>query len=293
MSRVLVSGATGFIGRALVERLRSKGIEVAAIDSSLGDIAEEKTLESFAHNDLVHMFHLAARTFVPDSWQYPHSFLKTNVLGTSNALEFCRKHEIPMTYVSAYVYGHTATLPVAESSDVRPSNPYALTKWLGENLCEFYFDIFGLPITVVRPFNVFGPRQAGHFLIPMIIEQVLGMSPEILVKDLLPKRDYVYLDDLVNALVATMGLPKGYRTFNVGSGVSLSVQQVIDVIQTVACTNKKIISTDDKRNNEIYDVVADISNAKEVLSWVPEYSFRDGIEKIMKFERSNDHHERA
>lgn len=293
MSKILVSGASGFIGRALVSRLQSQGREVIPIDSSVGDIGDEKTLEMVAQPGIGHVFHLAAKTFVPDSWQEPRQFLRTNVQGTANVLEFCRKSQIPMTYVSAYVYGHPDSLPISENCPVRPSNPYALSKWFGEQLCEFYSKSYGLPVTVVRPFNVFGPGQAEHFLIPAIIAQVLDRGGVIAVKDLLPKRDYVYLEDIVAALLATQELPDGYRVFNLGSGVSLSVQQVIDTIQEVARTNKKIVSDQVIRNNELMNVVADISCVKAALGWVPAYSFQDGIESIINLERKKGCHERA
>lgn len=293
MSKILVSGASGFVGRALVSRLQSQGWEVIPIDSSVGDIADENTLEVVKQQGIGHVFHLAARTFVPNSWQDPREFLKTNVQGTANVLEFCRKRKIPMTYVSAYVYGQPDSLPIAEDSPVRPNNPYALSKRIGEQLCEFYSESYGLSVTTVRPFNVFGPGQADHFLIPTIIGQVLDLGPAILVKDLLPRRDYVYLEDVVTALLATLELSGGYRVFNVGSGVSLSVRQVIDVIQEVARTNKRIVSDQDIRNHELTDVVADISSAKAALGWVPVYSFRDGIESIINLERKKGCHERA
>ena len=285
MNKVLVSGASGFVGKALVSRLQLQGREVIPIDSTDGDIADEKTLELIAQPDIDHVFHLAARTFVPDSWQDPWKFMRTNVQGTANVLEFCRKREISLTYVSAYVYGHPDSLPIAEDNSIRPNNPYAFSKQLGEQLCKFYSEFYGLSVTALRPFNVFGPGQAGHFLIPAIINQVLDQGSEIVVKDLLPKRDYIYLDDLVGALLATLELKGGYHIFNIGSGVSLSVQQVIDVIQQAAGTDKRLLSEQVTRNNEIMDVVADISSAKDRLGWVPTYSFRDGIENIINLER--------
>ena len=281
MSKVLVTGASGFIGKALGARLKALGREVEPIDSVSGDIAEPETLDKFAQADIAHVFHLAGKTFVPDSWDDPQAFCQTNVLGTVNVLEFCRKKHIPVTYVSAYVYGHPDSLPIAEDSEIRPSNPYALTKRLSEEICEFYASAHQLPVTTIRPFNVFGIGQAKHFLIPAIIEQVLGTGKEIVVKDLAPKRDYVYLEDLVTALLATLEKPDGYRVYNIGSGVSLSVQEAIEIIQDVAGTKKKIVCDSVIRANELMDVVADISKAGRALGWQPEHSFRAGIEKII------------
>ncbi len=281
MSKVLVIGASGFIGSALAIRLRAQGLNVVPVDYSVGDIADRETLVGFEHLGIGHVFHLAGKTFVPDSWDDPHAFCKTNVLGTLNVMEFCRKKHIPVTYISAYVYGHPDKLPIAEDSEILPSNPYALTKRLAEEVCQFYASTYQLPVTIIRPFNVYGIGQAKHFLIPAIIEQVLGMGSEIRVKDLAPRRDYVYMEDLLTALVATIGRTDGYGVYNIGSGVSLSVQEVIRIIQDVAGTEKKIVSEQLIRHNELMDVVADISKAKQKLAWKPEHSFRAGIEKII------------
>ncbi|MEW6165112.1 MAG: NAD(P)-dependent oxidoreductase [Pseudomonadota bacterium] len=288
MNKVLVTGASGFIGRALASGLQVRGWEVVPVGSAAGDIARPETLTAFAQQDIAHVFHLAGKTFVPDSWDDPHAFCRTNILGMLNVLEYCRKGHIPVTYVSAYVYGHPDSLPVGEENVVRPSNPYALSKRLAEEICEFYSSTHGLPVTTIRPFNVYGIGQTESFLIPSIIAQVLGNREEIVVKDLAPKRDYVYLEDMVTALLATLGRAEGYRVYNIGSGVSLSVREVINVIQDIANTRKKIVSDNVARNNELMDVVADISKARAELGWNPAFSFRAGIEDIIRFNRKRN-----
>lgn len=285
MSKILVTGASGFIGRALTSRLKTLGVAVASLDSVVGDIANRETLAKFAQQNIAHVFHLAGKTFVPNSWDDPQAFCQTNVLGTVNVLEFCRKNRIPTTYISAYVYGHPDSLPIGESSAIRPSNPYALTKRLAEEACEFYASAYDLPVTTIRPFNVYGIGQAEFFLIPEIISQALNGGEKIVVKDLAPKRDYVYLEDLVTALLATLDKPNGYRVYNIGSGISLSVQEVIDVIQDIMGTKKEVVSDNVPRINELLDVVADISKAERELGWRPETSFHAGIEDIIRSER--------
>ena len=280
MSKMLVTGGSGFIGRALTARLRALGRDVASMDSADGDIANRETLEKFERQNIAHVFHLAGKTFVPDSWEDPQAFCQTNVLGTVNVLEFCRKNRIPMTYLSAYVYGNPDSLPIVEDSAIRPSNPYALTKRMAEEACEFYSSAYDLPVTMIRPFNVYGIGQSANFLIPSIIHQALNES-QIIVKDLLPKRDYVYLEDLLMALLETLGRPKGYNVYNIGSGNSLSVKEVIDIIQKVAGTDKEVICHRVARTNELMDVVADVSKASKELGWYPKYSFRAGIENII------------
>lgn len=285
MSKLLVTGASGFIGRALVLGMKDKGLNVEPLNSAVGDIANRDTLATFTQQDIVHVFHLAGKTFVPDSWESPQAFCHTNVLGTVNVLEFCRKKRIPMTYVSAYVYGHPDSLPIKENSVIRPSNPYALTKRLAEEACEFYTSTYDLPITTIRPFNVYGIGQEDFFLIPKIITQVLDGGLEIAVKDLTPRRDYVYLEDLVKALLATLNMREGYHVYNIGSGVSLSVQEVIDTIQDIAGTQKKVVCDHTTRTNELLNVVADISKAKKELGWRPRFSFQAGIENVIRSER--------
>jgi len=285
VSKILVTGASGFIGRALASRLKEQGRAVVPLDSRDGDIANRETLAKFEQENIAHVFHLAGKTFVPDSWDDPQAFCQTNVLGTVNVLEFCRKKHIPMTYVSAYVYGHPDSLPIGENSAIRPSNPYALSKRLAEEACEFYTNAYDLPVTTIRPFNVYGIGQAENFLIPAIISQTLNDGEKIVVKDLEPKRDYVYLEDLVTALLATLDKPDGYRVYNIGSGASLSVQEVIDAIQDIAVTHKKVVCDNTVRNNELMDVVADITKAGNELGWHPGVSFHAGIENIIRSER--------
>jgi nucleoside-diphosphate-sugar epimerase len=256
------------------------------MSSADGDVARAETMARFSPQDVAHVFHLAGKTFVPDSWNEPQVFCQTNVLGTVNVLEFCRKNSIPITYVSAYVYGHPDSLPISEGCAIRPSNPYALTKRLAEDACEFYANIYDLPVTTIRPFNAYGIGQPKNFLIPLIVKQALGPGGVIAVKDLAPRRDYVYVEDLVTALVTTLDRPDGYRVYNIGSGVSLSVQEVIDAVQAIAGTQKKVVSENVARTNELMDVVADISKAGKELGWHPGFSFRAGIEAVIDAERS-------
>ena len=284
MSKILITGASGFIGRALNKKLSALGGELILLSSAHGDITKAATLEPYAKVDISHMFHLAGRTFVPDSWDSPAAFYTVNVLGTTNVLEFCKSRGTAITFVSAYVYGHQRNLPIPESCKPSPSNPYALSKHLAEEICEFYARAHDLAITTLRPFNAYGKEQEQKFLVPTIIRQALT-EERIVVEDLLPKRDYVFLDDLVDALVATRAPPKGHRVYNVGSGLSHSVKDVINVVQNVANTNKEVISKNQVRENELMDVVADITKAKNELGWQPKYSLRAGIENLIQFER--------
>lgn len=281
MSKILVIGAEGFIGKSLCTSL-SKNHIVKAIDIANGDIAESTTFEHLEAVD--HVFHLAGRTFVPDSWTNFSSFLSTNVIGTNNVLEYCRRSSASLTYVSAYIYGKPDSLPIGESAKPKPNNPYALSKYLAEQLCEFYAAYHNVPVTVLRPFNIYGPNQETRFLIPRIIDQVKRNVP-IEVMDLTPKRDYLYIDDFIDAMLKTIKRKEhSYCVLNVGSGNSISVKDLIDTIQEVADTKLEVISKGTPRFEELDDVRADIKCINSLLDWQPVTSLKKGIAFLLNKE---------
>lgn len=286
MPSILVTGATGFIGAALVTELRHRGESVIGLGSRDGRIDEPDTLERAAPGVIRWIFHLAGRVFVPDSWENPLEFTRVNTLGAHNVLEFGRKRKVPVTHVSSYLYGRPDALPIPEHAPAKADNPYALSKLMAEQACECYGRTHGMPVTVIRPFNVYGPGQDDRFLIPSIVRQALH-TDAIAVADLKPRRDYVYLDDLVEALILTMEHPEGYHIFNIGSGESFSVQQVIDIVQQAAGTRKKVHCDLQARPFEIDDVVADISRARQHLAWRPRHSFAEGIGKVVAAARGS------
>jgi nucleoside-diphosphate-sugar epimerase len=276
----LVTGASGFIGRKLMERLLELNCEAIGIDSNNGDISNLNSLTDIDFKSVHHVFHLAAKTFVPDSWIKPKEYYRVNTMGTLNILEICKQYNISVTVISSYIYGEPECLPISEEHKLNPNNPYAHSKFMAEQFCEFYAKQFKVDITVIRPFNVYGVGQNKKFLIPHIIDQAINNS-EIKVKDLLPKRDYVFLDDLIESLILTIN-KKGYSIYNIGSGYSVSVKEIIDIIQGLLSTNKPIVSEECERKNEILDVIADIEKAKSELKWSPENSFSNGIIKILE-----------
>lgn len=280
MKNILVTGAGGFIGQRLVHILKDAGHLVHGLDSTDGDIADPATVERFNEVAVDFVFHLAGRTYVPDAWREPGDFQRVNVAGAVNVLELCRRKEISLTYVSAYLYGIPSSLPVKETDRIDPNNPYALSKFLGESLCGFYAEHFGVPITIIRPFNIYGPGQKGHFLIPEIITQIKAGLP-IRLKDLAPRRDYLYLDDLIDALVRTLNPKRGCHVYNIGCGSSLSVAEIVEIIQSAAGTSLPVVSEKTPRHNEIADVCADISKAALELHWHPQHSFKEGIKKMI------------
>jgi GDP-4-dehydro-6-deoxy-D-mannose reductase len=274
----IVSGARGFLGSALVHHLRQQGRNVVGFARADGDVAALATWRTLPAART--LFHLAGRSYVPDSWTQPDEFIRGNVLGTQCALDYCRSHGATMVYASAYVYGIPTQLPISEQHTPYPNNPYALSKFMAEELCEFAAKHHAISTTVLRIFNVYGPGQRPEFLIPTILKCVADKQP-IRVLDLAPRRDYVYLNDVVDALARAAQPSLGFRRINIGSGTSYSIQEIIDVIQSEAGTSLPLVSTKQERTQEIPDVVAEIRLAREQLGWVPLTSFRDGIRQII------------
>lgn len=281
-NKILVTGATGFLGRHLVAALESQGHVVEKHSSADGDIADCP----LPMEDVSRVFHLAGRSYVPDSWQNPQAFYRTNVMGAVNVLEHCRRNQTALTLVSSYVYGQPQRLPIAEDHPLAAANPYAHTKILAEQTAQFYEQRFGLALAIVRPFNLYGPGQRDSFLIPSIVRQVLDPSAEVVrLADLRPKRDYVYVTDAVELLLATLG-PGVHGVFNVGSGHSVSVAEVAELVMDAAGIRKEVASADEPRPGEILDVVADTSRAARELDWRPRTSLEDGIAAVVAAERA-------
>jgi GDP-4-dehydro-6-deoxy-D-mannose reductase len=277
MSRVLVTGASGFIGKHLVPRLRAEGYETLEMCRASGDVAEETTWKSFPAANVV--VHLAAKSFVPDSWEAPGLFLKVNLSGTVGALGYCRAHGARLVFPSSYMYGDAVRQPIDERRALVAKNPYALSKKLAEETCRFFADRFGVTVTILRPFNIYGPWQPDAFLIPMIVNQVKNRT-EVRVRDLEPRRDYVHVLDVVEAILKAVALEPGFRVFNVGSGASHSVADVVQLIQEIWGTDLPVRSDGVRRNDEIMDTVADISYAEKHLGWKPQFTLRQGLEHL-------------
>jgi GDP-4-dehydro-6-deoxy-D-mannose reductase len=278
MSKILVTGASGFVGKYLCAQLMKQGYEVVAVSSNHGDISLVKTWEQFPPTNAV--IHLAARTFVPESWKHPDLFLATNTLGTLRALAYCKKHQAKMIYISSYLYGNAKTQPINEEAPVFTPNPYALSKKTAEEYCKLYADSYGVKVIILRPFNIYGSNQNPSFLIPEIIHQVLN-NQSVHVKDLVPKRDYLYIDDFIESIVQCLDLNDS-TIFNIGSGTSYSVKEIIDMVQTIAGTNYPVTSSNETRTAEIMDTIADISKAERVLNWRPQISMMQGLQKVIE-----------
>jgi len=281
-NEILVTGATGFLGRRLVAALGGRGLAVRKHSNGDGDIASCP----LPMDGVGHVFHLAGKSFVPDSWKDPHAFYQTNVLGTVNVLEHCRHHQASLTLVSSYVYGQPQRLPIAEDHPLMAVNPYAHTKILAEEAARFYERNFGVASVIVRPFNIYGPGQAGPFLIPSIVRQVLDPAIDaVRVQDLRPKRDYLFVDDMIEFFLALLR-PGVSGVFNVGSGRSASVAEIIELVSAAAGIRKQVVNADVQRPGEVMDVVADVSRAATELDWRPRISLAEGIAAVVAAERA-------
>ena len=275
----IVTGATGFIGSELLIQLRLYGLQVIGLSSKDGDVASVETWKNLPSARAV--IHLAGRSYVPESWTNSSCFMDTNIVGSELALMYCRNHGAKFIMASAYLYGVPQHLPICEHDEVNPNNPYALSKYLAEQLAEFSYQYYHIPVTLLRIFNVFGTGQRKEFLIPTIINQALK-GKEIKLKNLEPRRDYIHVNDVVDALILASRLKDGYNLFNIGSGKSYSVAEIVQIVQNILGTNLPVISQKKIRPQEIQDVKADIGQAAKILGWKPKISFEEGLNKIIK-----------
>jgi nucleoside-diphosphate-sugar epimerase len=275
---ILVTGADGFIGKHLVAALRIAGYSVQPHSLADGDLVRC----SLPYAGVFHAFHLAGRTFVPESWIDPAGFYAANVVTTANVLEFCRRSGASLTFVSSYVYGSPGRIPIAEDHPVQAFNPYSHSKILAEQVCRFCAEQHGTPVSIVRPFNVFGPGQDERFLIPTLVRQALKPdSDRIEVADVRPRRDFLYISDLIKLLIATIGRDR-FDIYNAGSGVSTSIQEVVTVLNDIVGRPKKVVSRGESRPGEIFNVVADISKAERDLQWRPQVDLATGLREMVQ-----------
>jgi len=280
MITVAVTGSKGFVGSALTKRLKKLDIKVIEVDLVFGyDITNSNSLSNIGNFDF--LIHLAAKSFVPDSYEDPLSFYKTNIIGTLNVLELCRKNKAKIIFTSSYVYGVPEYLPIDENHPLKAFNPYAQSKLIGEDLCRAYERDFEISYTIFRPFNIYGPHQNINFLLPKIFSQ--AKTGQIKLKDPRPRRDYIYIDDVVDAYIKAIELNSDKsEIFNLGFGQSYSVEYITRIIQSLSDEKIIIQFTNEYRKNEILNTVSDISLTKKLLDWRPKISLDEGVFNIFK-----------
>ena len=228
-----------------------------------------------------HGLRFRTRTFVPESWTDPAGFLEANLLGAVWGGDYCRERKASMVYLSSYLYGNAGSMPIPESAPLDTPNPYALSNKLAEDVCSFYASQYGVPSTILRPFNVYGPGQSDRFLIPSLVRQARS-GGIVEIKDASPRRDYVYVEDVVNAIVKAAERKDGYGVFNIGTGHSHSVAEVIDMLCDLVGRDIEVRDAGERRPAEIMDSRADVARAREVLGWTPHWTLRDGLARMLE-----------
>ncbi len=286
--KVVVTGATGFVGRFLVEELSRRQMKVIPLNLRNGwDLSRWERLKQFPLQDVSFVYHLAGRLYVPNSLKNPWVFFRANVIGTINLLRLCRLHNIKkLVFMSTSgVYGNPRILPINENHPLDPSGPYAISKLLAEQLCKIFFEDFGLQFVIFRAFNIYGPGQSGDLLIPKILRQLPQGRVELF--DPEPKRDFLYVEDAVRALWKAGNYRGGpWEIFNLGSGKSYSVEEIVDEI--LRLSGKSEIPVDyvgGRRSHEIMETKADIQHAATLLDWKPRVSLTNGLRNCLRYNK--------
>lgn len=305
-SRVLVTGADGFIGSHLVERLLAEGADVRAlcvynsrgsygwldeldpsvagsVDFRLGDIRDAGHVRDLvADRDLV--FHLAALIAIPYSYLAPRSFVETNVTGTLNVLEAARAHDVRVINTStSEVYGTPDEVPIRESHPLKGQSPYSASKIAADKLCESYAASFATPVSTLRPFNTFGPRQSLRAVIPTVLAQLLAGVSRIHLGSLSPRRDFTFVNDTVDGFVRAATAPLGTgEVVQLGTGTAVSIGELVETCQRVLGTSAEV-TTDEERvrpaGSEVEVLLSDPSLAASRIGWRPTTSLEDGLER--------------
>ncbi|MFA5044469.1 MAG: NAD(P)-dependent oxidoreductase [Paludibacter sp.] len=279
--KILITGYSGFIGSYLLKGLNKNEHELVLVDiANNTDICDWQQVKHFTGIDII--IHLANLSFVPASYEEPKRFYETNYLSTLNMLELCRLNNAKMIYLSSYMYGQPLYQPINENHPIQAYNPYSQTKVICESLCEGYNRDFNVPITIFRPFNIYGKGQNPDFLIPSIIQQT--QNGKIIIRDDRPKRDYIHVEDIISAIITTINIKdenKSIKKYNLGSGISYSVKEIIDIVRGFYDSKIEYICTHEIRANEVLDTIADISKIKKELDWEPKISIEEGLRKML------------
>lgn len=277
---VLVTGHLGFLGRALVQGLEEEGIRWYGASRRSGiDLANANALAGMP--DCAALVHLAGRNDVTESWSDPELFHRSNVLSTLAVAEYARQRKARVVFVSTNLYGAPQYIPVDERHPVACLNPYGWSKRSAELVLEEYAACFDVPVTVLRLFNCYGPRQSNKALIPHLVEQALAGGP-IRVNDLTPRRDYVFVDDVVRVVLRAIARSASatFDVFNIGFGKSWSVAEVIRLLLDVV-GQREVIERGDRRRSEVDDVVCDNRKASTALNWAPAVGLPEGLRRMV------------
>lgn len=321
--KILVTGANGFIGSHLIEHLVTEGFKVKAFvhyNSSgrwtnlsempnaiyeaceivAGDICDSESVSLAVKNcDIV--FHLAALIGIPYSYVAPASYVSTNIVGTLNVINACRRHEIKrLVHTStSEVYGSAQYVPIDEHHPIVGQSPYSATKISADKLVESYCMSFGLPAVIVRPFNTFGPRQSRRAVIPTIITQALA-GGIVKLGSVSPVRDLTYVTDTARGFLAAAGCDQAVGgVFNLGVGFGISIIELVEKIGTII--GRKIHILEDcsrvrPSQSEVIRLISDNTKSRQILNWTPEVDIDNGLlltinhwkKKVLHYDNNND-----
>jgi len=297
--KILVTGGAGFIGSHIVEYLVQRGDSVTVVDNlNTGkienlksvfkkinfaqiDIRDFKVLKNLMEN-IDGVFHQAAMASVQDSFRIPEKFHDVNVNGTENIFKIAKEFGIKVVYASSSsVYGDTSILPTTESDEKRPINPYAKTKLEKDKLAEQYAKN-GLKVIGLRYFNVFGPRQSKEYagVIKLFLERIQQGLPPLVNGDGLQIRDFVYVDDVVNANILSMESDIDFEFFNIGTGTTISILDLANIIIKFSGLKIKPIHRP-ALPGDVRATQADITKVKTMLKWRPTTSIQDWLKSVV------------
>lgn len=317
MKKVLVTGADGFIGSHMVEKLLEEGYAVKAfvfynsfnqwgwldtfppeilkeIEVTSGDI-RDYTMVKEAMKGTEAVIHLAALIAIPYSYYAPDTYVDTNIKGTLNILNASREQGgiRLLTTSTSEVYGTAQYVPIDEKHPFQGQSPYSATKIGADRLAESYYRSFELPVTIVRPFNTFGPRQSARAVIPTIITQLLAGEKEIQLGSLSPTRDFNYVKDTVNGFVKILQADSTVgKEINIASQREISIGELASELIRQINPNARIVSTEERirpQKSEVERLLGDNQKLKSMTSWEQKYTFEQGIAETISWMRENLH----
>jgi dTDP-glucose 4,6-dehydratase len=309
---VLVTGAGGFIGSHLTERLVTLGARTRALieynangswgwldDSPLnkemeivfGDVRDRDSIEKATEGvDII--FHLAALIAIPYSYQAPLSYVRTNVEGTLNVLQSALRNNAGLVVhtSTSEVYGTARAVPISESHPLQGQSPYSASKIGADKIAESFHLSFGLPVVTVRPFNTFGPRQSARAVIPTIISQCLS-GDVVRLGNAHPTRDLNFVANIAEGFVKAASAPAALgQTINLGTGKEISIGDLAQLIARL-CGRSVTIESDDQRmrpdKSEVERLLADNTLAHELLGWEPTIGLEDGLTQTIEWMHKN------
>ena len=303
MKKVLLTGGAGFVGSNLLKLLIKLKFNVLVIDNlSTGksynipsnidgvtflgaDITDKKSIEQSVTDYAPEaVIHLAAIHFIPYCNKYPEETFNTNVMGTRNLLDICKsaRPEIFLFASSAAVYGISDS-SAKENEAPDPTDIYGSSKLVGEDLCRLFHYESNITTVICRIFNVYGPGETNPHVIPEIIEQFNSDKQSLEIGNTTPKRDFIHVSDLVNAIVSLLNnIKSGVDVFNVGSGTEYSVREIIDFCKEITNKNIDVISTESRlRKSDRMHLLSDIDKIKRATNWKPIVTIREGLNGLI------------